>query len=134
MLFRSICCFPVTIWAEGHNEFASHIFYQIPEAINITPSMVNASFTIQQTANYITFIDTSTGYVNEWYWKFGDNTFSHTQIPSHFYHAIGTYNVTLYASNQYQYDEYTLPITITQILTPPSCCDTLSGNCQVHDM
>jgi len=108
-----------TVWAEGYNEFATHVFYQIPDAINVNSSPVNASFTIEQTANHITFTDTSSGNVNEWYWDFGDNTFSHKQNPSHLYYSIGTYTITLYASNQYQYDTYTTTVTVTQILTPP---------------
>ena len=108
-----------TVFAEGYTEFASHVFYQIPDAINVNSSSVNASFTIEQTANHITFTDTSSGNVNEWYWDFGDNTFSHKQNPSHLYYSIGTYTITLHASNQYQYDTYTTTVTVTQILTPP---------------
>lgn len=108
-----------TVWAEGYNEFASHVFYQIPDAINVNSSPVNASFTIEQTANHITFTDTSSGNVNEWYWDFGDNTFSHKQNPSHLYYSAGNYTITLHASNQYQYDTFATTVTITQILTPP---------------
>lgn len=108
-----------TVFAEGYTEFASHVFYQIPDAINVNSSPVNASFTIEQTANHITFTDTSSGNVNEWYWDFGDNTFSHKQNPSHLYYSAGNYTITLHASNQYQYDTYTTTVTVTQILTPP---------------
>lgn len=108
-----------TVFAEGYTEFASHVFYQIPDAINVNSSPVNALFTIEQTANHITFTDTSSGNVNEWYWDFGDNTFSHKQNPSHLYYSAGNYTITLHASNQYQYDTYTTTVTITQILTPP---------------
>ncbi len=43
----------------------------------------------------ITFTDTSTGNVTEWFWTFGDETNSTEQNPIHSYEEIGTYNVTL---------------------------------------
>jgi PKD repeat protein len=107
------------IWAEGYNEFATHVYYEIPYGVTINAKAVVASFSVDQTANHITFTDTSSGNVDEWFWTFGDGNHSYEQNPIHTYWSPATYTVTLYTSNQYQYDTYTTTVTVTQILTPP---------------
>jgi PKD repeat protein len=108
-----------TVWAEGYNEFATHVFYEIPYGVTVSAPSVVASFTTSQSYNTITFTNTSTGNINECYWTFGDGRSSYEESPTHTYWSPATYNVTLYASNQYQYDTYTTTVTITQVLTPP---------------
>ena len=108
-----------TVWAEGYTEFATHVFYEIPYGVTVSAPSVVASFTTSQSYNTITFTNTSTGNINECYWDFGDGNHSYEQNPIHTYWSPATYTVTLYASNQYQYDTYTTTVTVTQILTPP---------------
>jgi parallel beta-helix repeat protein len=47
----------------------------------------------------ITFTDASTNTPTAWNWDFGDGTYSNVQRPRHIYSKIGTYSVTLKASN-----------------------------------
>lgn len=108
-----------TVWGEGYTEFATHVYYEIPYGVTVTAPSVVASFTTSQSYNTIIFTNTSTGNINECYWDFGDGRSSYEQNPVHTYWSPATYNVTLYASNQYQYDTYTTTVTITQVLTPP---------------
>jgi len=108
-----------TVWAEGYNEFATHVYYEIPYGVTINAKAVVASFSVDQTYNIITFTDASTGNVDEWFWTFGDGQSSYEESPTHTYWSPATYTVTLHASNQYQYDTYTTTVTVTQILTPP---------------
>lgn len=108
-----------TVWAEGYTEFATHVYYELPYGVTVNAEAVVASFSVDQTYNTVTFTNTSTGNINECYWDFGDDNHSYEQNPIHTYWSPATYTVTLYASNQYQYDTYTTTVTVTQILTPP---------------
>lgn len=65
----------------------------------------------------INFIDAST-YSSIWFWNFGDSTSSILQNPSHTFPDVGTYPVTLYASNANGcIDSVTYNIIINDILT-----------------
>lgn len=108
-----------TVWAEGYTEDDAFVHYEIPYGITVNAEAVVASFTYDQNYNTITFTDLSTGNVNEWYWDFGDGNYSYEQNPTHTYYNPATYTVTLYVSNQYQYDTFATTVTITQVLTPP---------------
>ena len=91
------------------------------ETKTVAAPAVVASFTTSQSYNTIIFTNTSTGNINECYWDFGDGRSSYEQNPPvHTYWSPATYNVTLYTSNQYQYSATTIPVTISQVLTPPS--------------
>ncbi|WP_094226822.1 S-layer protein domain-containing protein [Methanolobus psychrotolerans] len=64
-----------------------------------------ASFTTNATGNegpvplIVQFNDTSTNSPTSWSWTFGDGGTSTSQNPVHTYNSIGTYNVTLTATN-----------------------------------
>ena len=47
----------------------------------------------------VNFTDQSTGSPTSWLWDFGDGTTSTAQNPSHTYAAVGSYNVSLTATN-----------------------------------
>lgn len=108
-----------TVWGEGYTEFATHVYYELPYGVTVNAEAVVASFSVDQTYNTVTFTNTSTGNINECYWDFGDDNHSYEQNPVHTYWSPATYTVTLYTSNQYQYDTYTTTVTVTQVLTPP---------------
>ncbi|MBN2174058.1 MAG: PKD domain-containing protein [Bacteroidales bacterium] len=66
------------------------------------------------------FTDQSTGSVSDWYWDFGDNTFSTLQNPSRTYQSAGIYNVCLTVTgDSVNYsDTYCIEIVIAE---SPSC-------------
>ncbi len=47
----------------------------------------------------VNFSDQSEGLVDSWFWNFGDGVTSEEQNPTHTYSSIGTYTVTLVATN-----------------------------------
>ncbi|WP_048103871.1 PKD domain-containing protein [Methanofollis liminatans] len=57
-----------------------------------TPANGTAPLTVQ-------FNDTSTGVPTEWFWEFGDGTNSTSQNPQKTYTTLGTYTVSLSATN-----------------------------------
>ena len=91
-----------------------------------------ASFSFSQLYNTVQFTDTSTESPNEWYWDFGDGNHSYEQNPIHTYHSVDTFTVILYASNQYQYDNKSDEIDITQIMVSPSAFFTPNKAVVVH--
>ena len=125
-----------TVWAEGYNDFATHVYYEIPYGVTVSSQVVTTSFTYNQSNNMVQFTDTSTGSVNEWYWTFGDGSYSYEQNPHHMYTSIGTYTVTLYSSNQYQYGLYSIEIpvsTFTYVYPPvpnfkPACLNVITDD------
>jgi len=61
-------------------------------SFSATPVYGNSPLTVQ-------FNDTSTNTPLYWYWSFGDGNTSTLQNPSHVYSALGTYTVSLNATN-----------------------------------
>ncbi|OEU42161.1 hypothetical protein BGV40_11005 [Methanosarcina sp. Ant1] len=57
-----------------------------------SPTSGNAPLTVA-------FTDASTGSLKEWYWTFGDGTYSTTQNPVHTYNKAGKYTVGLTVTN-----------------------------------
>jgi predicted outer membrane repeat protein len=47
----------------------------------------------------VTFTDLSQGHPNAWLWDFGDGAVSNEQHPTHIYTSVGTYTISLTASN-----------------------------------
>jgi PKD repeat protein len=73
------------------------------QATNLTAETPSASFTASPTYGLaslnVAFTDTSTGLPTSWAWAFGDGGTSTAQNPNYTYTALGTYAVTLIASN-----------------------------------
>jgi PKD repeat protein len=71
--------------------------------VTAAPQPVAASFTASPTSGAapltVSFHDTSTGAPTSWQWNFGDGSSSTAQNPSHQYAGIGTYSISLMASN-----------------------------------
>jgi len=84
-----------------------------------------ASFTVSPTNGAaplnVTFADTSTGSISNWFWNFGDgNTtnFTASTSPSHSY-AAGTYTATLIVSGYPGSSTNTTSITVTNVQVAP---------------
>lgn len=68
------------------------------------PPQINADFTSNLTVTDIYntdiyFTDQSSIEANNWFWNFGDTTFSNSQNPMHTYNGEGVYPVTLIVTN-----------------------------------
>ncbi len=66
-------------------------------------------------ANTRTFVNKTLGSNNYYYWDFGDGTYSTLDSPEHTYEAVGTYPVTLWASNGTDTSVVSQNITIYQV-------------------
>ena len=79
----------------------------------------------------VVFSDQSSGQPTSWNWNFGDGATSTAQNPTHVYDAIGTYTVTLTATNDVGGDDEVKTGYIT-VLDPGSVTDvTATGETSV---
>jgi len=62
----------------------------------------------------VNFSDSSMNYPGEWNWDFGDGNGSTEQNPVHAFSDPGTYEVTLIASNCFDYDTLSQMLTVQQ--------------------
>jgi len=72
----------------------------------------------------VSFTDTSTGSPTSWYWAFGDGISSGLQSPTHAFPALGTFGVTLTASNTGGVQQVTKSVTVSAVAacTPAALC------------
>ncbi len=91
-------------------------------AVNTGPAPPVAAFTGTPTSGCVpltvNFTDQSTGSPTSWSWTFGDGGTSTAQNPSHTYNSVGTYTVTLTATNSAGSDGETKTNYITVSTTP----------------
>jgi gliding motility-associated-like protein len=73
------------------------------------------------------FADLTPQPVNEWLWNFGDGSSSTSQNPSHAYDAVGTFSVTLIATNNGCPDTITKQNILTVLAPVPVF--TATANC-----
>ena len=108
-----------------------------PGYITVNAAIPVAAFTSNVTSGTtplnVQFTDTSNNIPTGWYWTFGDGGTSTLQNPTHTFSTVGTYAVSLGASNSAGSNTTTMPayITVTNALTPPSSsfsADIRSGN------
>jgi PKD repeat protein len=67
----------------------------------------------------VKFTDISKGVITNWNWSFGDGNYSNEQNPVHTYTNIGTYTVTLNASNPLAFNMNTIPGAVKVNAPPP---------------
>jgi len=102
---------PVQVFGVGNflialnatNSWGSNVSSQVTY-VNVSPTVAPvADFTGSPTTGYVPltvqFTDISTHYPTAWNWNFGDGSTGTDQNPSHPYKDVGTYNVTLNATN-----------------------------------
>jgi PKD repeat protein len=77
-----------------------------------------ADKTVTGVDRFIRFTDLSTNDPNTWVWDFGDGSTGTGKTPDHAYKAIGVYDVTLTASNQYTSSSLTKKQYITILNLP----------------
>ncbi len=87
------------------------------------PGNCEAAFTIDQIIDQtVYFSDLSTGNITNWYWDFGDGSFSEEQNPVHTYPEMGKYFICLTVSNfdsiEYCFDVYCDTLLIIDTLAP----------------
>jgi len=90
----------------------------------VTPPNCSAQFTDSidyNTPYLIHFYDLSSGNITNWYWDFGDGTNSTNINPNHNYANPGTYNVTLYVSDNINSCSDSISKTIFIAGNPPQC-------------
>jgi len=101
--------------AYGYNMFtvtdAVRVLSAPVAGFTYAPSEGNAPLTVQ-------FNDTSIGNITAWSWDFGDGSNSTAQNPVHTYAVVGTYSVSLNASNAYGYNVSTATDAV-QVLSAP---------------
>jgi PKD repeat protein len=98
--------------------------------ITVTASLPIASFTANVTSGakplVVQFTDISNNTPTGWYWTFGDGGTSTLQNPVYTYTALGTYAVSLGASNSAGSNTTTQSgyITVSNAVTPPTASFT----------
>ena len=99
-VFNSVGTFTVTLVASNAGGPSAPASTQIQVSQASPPT---ASFTSSTTSGVaplsVTFTDTSTGGPTNWSWTFGDGGTSTSQSPAHVFNSVGTFTVTLVASN-----------------------------------
>ncbi|MGD0711386.1 MAG: PKD domain-containing protein [Bacteroidales bacterium] len=74
--------------------------HQLTDTLDSTACQASFGYDTSNTLpNLIYFTDYSSGYINSWYWTFGDSTTSTLQNPTHTYAGDGTYYVCLTISD-----------------------------------
>jgi PKD repeat protein len=98
-------------------------------ACSTGPSAPVANFSASATSinpgGSVTFSDLSSNSPTSWAWTFGDGGTSTTQNPSHTYATVGTYTVSLTATNSIGSDSETKNAYITVTNGTTQTCDTL---------
>ena len=75
----------------------------------------------------VQFTDLSTPFVDEWQWNFGDGGTSVIQNPTHTYTTVGSFTVTLIATNNGCPDALSKPNYIVSL--PPIAAFSYTANC-----
>jgi len=79
-----------------------------PASGSVAPDAAfTASATVIPIGTTVTFTDQSTATPTSWYWTFGEGTPSTSQNPTHLYNHLGTFTVSLRATNAYGNDTET---------------------------
>lgn len=106
-----------TLYLVVQSNDVNHLTESIPIYLTISPlpcAYFGETF-VGQCTGVVDFIDSTTNTPTSWLWDFGDGTTSTLQNPTHTYTSIGTYNVTLTASNAFGTNTITQTVSINNI-------------------
>ena len=86
-----------------------------------TPPVADFEFTVAASGNQVNFVDRSTGSPTNWFWQFGDNanTTSNLRNPTFTYPVDGTYTVTLTVTNANGSNSKSKVVTVPAPTTTP---------------
>ena len=113
-----------TVTLTASNAMGSNTVSQ-PGYITVNAAVPVASFTANVTSGInplsVQFTDTSNNTPTGWYWTFGDGGTSTLQNPTHTFTGVGSYAISLGASNTAGSNTTTIPafITVTNAASPP---------------
>jgi PKD repeat protein len=120
--FTTTGTFTVTLTATnsaGSNTISKAAYIVVSPAAATPVANFAATKTAGTTPFAVQFIDTSTNSPTSWAWSFGDGYTSLQQNPLHTYSSVGTFTVTLTASNSAGSSTFTQSGYITTTLAPP---------------
>lgn len=103
----------------GSNTVSQTGYIIVNAAIPVSSFTANVTYGIKPLT--VQFTDTSTNVPTGWYWTFGDGGTSTSQNPVYTFTAVGTYAVSLGASNSAGSNTTTSPgyITVTNVIPAP---------------
>jgi PKD repeat protein len=103
----------------GSNTVSQTGYIIVNAAVPISSFTANVTSGIKPLT--IQFTDTSTNTPTGWYWTFGDGGTSTSQNPVYTFTSLGTYAISLGASNSAGSNTTTKPgyITVTDVASPP---------------
>jgi len=119
-----------SLLASGLNEYYGFAIPYYPDSLIAYFISDSQSGTFPHT---VQFSDASQGYPDNWHWDFGDGITSTDQNPVHIYQAIGSYTVSLVASNllgidTVMYQSYIQVLDTSVTITSPSWTYNNTGN------
>ncbi len=94
------------------------------------PNYIAAQFSYNIDGNTVIFTDSSSSNVTNWYWLFGDGSFSTQQNTSHLFTNPGTYNVCLKVFNK---NKGTSAQECKNILVGIPVCNVVAGYTYILD-
>lgn len=116
--YRAVGVYDVTLTASNLYQSNSRTRNMYITVLNIPRADFAADKTRGGAPMDVQFTDKSTGAPTTWTWDFGDGASSTEQNPKHTYTTLGTYTVTLTASNENGSDTTTKTNLIVTTLAP----------------
>lgn len=116
--YRAVGVYDVTLTASNLYQTNSRTRNMYITVLNIPRADFAADKTRGGAPMDVQFTDKSTGAPTTWTWDFGDGASSTEQNPKHTYTTLGTYTVTLTASNENGSDTTTKTNLIVTTLAP----------------
>jgi PKD repeat protein len=117
-VYHAVGVYDVTLTASNPSVTNSRTKNQYITVLNIPRADFIADKTRGGAPMAVTFTDKSVGVPTSWNWNFGDGSTSTDQNPSHTYTTLGTFTVSLTASNKDGQDLTTKTAYIVTTLAP----------------
>lgn len=85
---------------------------RVPLVVNVSTDIPDANYSYTTDTTGLTNFTNNSSFATNYYWDFGDGTFSTDTNPSHTYLNSGVYNVTLIAENGCSSDTFNLDVNV----------------------